>query len=167
MDKKLLRLILDNAAGRIERELVGQPEIAASMHATIGDTYRAVGEYTAAEPHLDNALRLRRAHLGDDHSDTLTSISDMGLVLTESGRYEDAESFTREALENRRRVLGNDNPDTLTSINNMGHLLATMGQLDAAEPYYRGGGSKTAASCWATTTGTHWARSITSPVCSK
>jgi predicted Ser/Thr protein kinase len=45
LDKTLMRMILDDAAAKIETELVGQPEVEASIRATIGSTYQAIGEY--------------------------------------------------------------------------------------------------------------------------
>ena len=57
--------------------------------------------------------------LGPEHPDTLTSVSNLGLVLSSQGKFEDAEAMHQQALEGSEKVLGPEHPDTLTSINNL------------------------------------------------
>ena len=55
-----------------------------------------------------------------EHPDTLTSVSNLGNVLSSQGKYEEAEAMHRRALEGREKVLGLEHPDTLTSVSNLG-----------------------------------------------
>jgi tetratricopeptide (TPR) repeat protein len=110
----------------------------------MGVLLQAQGKLSEAEPYFREALEVRRRVLGEEHPNTLTSISNMGGLLYAQGKLSEAESYFREALEVRRRVLGEEHPSTLTSINNMGALLQAQGKhqqaidlLTPAEPAAR------------------------------
>ena len=75
--------------------------------------------------------------LGDEHTDTLNSINNMGFLLRAQGKPDEAEPYLRELLTMSRRVLGDEHPDTLHFITNMGLLLEDQGKPAEAEPYYR------------------------------
>ncbi|MDG2032135.1 MAG: tetratricopeptide repeat protein, partial [Phycisphaerales bacterium] len=82
------------------------------------------------------ALEKSRRMLGEEHPDTLISISNMGFLLSAQGKLAEAEPYYREALEKFRRVLGEEHPDTLVSISYTGVLLRAQGKLAEAETYY-------------------------------
>ncbi|UCE58267.1 MAG: serine/threonine protein kinase [Phycisphaerales bacterium] len=128
--------ILARAADTIEKEFADQPLVEAALRQAIGRTYHGLGLYPQSLPHLERALALYRQELGDDHPDTLASISNMGELLHAMGKNAEALPYYRDALEARRRVLGNDDPYTLASINNMGALLQSMGKDAEALPYH-------------------------------
>ncbi|MBN2560069.1 MAG: serine/threonine protein kinase, partial [Phycisphaerae bacterium] len=129
--------VLSRAVKTIETDFASQPLVRAALQQTVANTYRQIGLYGPAMPLQEAALQTRRHELGDEHSDTLVSISGMGSLLKSIGKFEEAMPYSREALEARRRVLGDDDPDTLNSINNMGLLLHSMGKYDEAMAYYR------------------------------
>lgn len=56
MDRSLMRLVLDEAAQRAEKQLDGQPEVRAAIERTIGESYNAIGEYPLAVQHMDAAI---------------------------------------------------------------------------------------------------------------
>jgi serine/threonine protein kinase/Tfp pilus assembly protein PilF len=120
-----------------ETSVKGQPLVKARLLQTVADTLRELGLLDRATKPQEEALRIRREKLGDDHPDTLASINTMGVLLQAQGKSSEAEPYFREALEGYRRGLGDDHPDTLASINNMGALLRAQGKLTEAEPYYR------------------------------
>ena len=74
------------------------------------------------------ALEASRATLGDRHPSTLTSISNLGLLLQDQGKLDEAGVLYREALEAKRATLGDRHPSTLTSMNNLGSLLHDQGR---------------------------------------
>ncbi|MFH1418459.1 MAG: tetratricopeptide repeat protein, partial [Planctomycetota bacterium] len=131
------KYVLSRAVETLEQEFADQPLVEAALQQTVGNTYAELGMYSEAVPRIERALALHRRTLGDDHPDTLVSISSMGHLLKLMGKLADAEPLYREALEGRRAVLGGDHPDTLTSIHNMGALLKRMGRLSDAELYHR------------------------------
>ncbi|KAF1950534.1 hypothetical protein CC80DRAFT_577110, partial [Byssothecium circinans] len=69
---------------------------------------------------------------------TLTSVSNLALVLQDQGKYDEAEKLNRKVLEGREKELGEDHPNTLTSVYCLAHLLHTLRQYtEAAELYQR------------------------------
>ncbi len=132
-DRTILRPVVE----AIDKQLADQPLVDAQLRQVLADRYRDLGLYDAALPLQERALATRRRVLGEEHSDTLLSISHLGTLLTRQGRLSDAEPYLREALEKRRRLLGEEHPDTLTSINNLGFLLMAQGKQRQAEPYVR------------------------------
>ena len=59
-----MREVLDTASENIADKFIDQPEIAASIHQTLGKTYENLGEYEVAESHLVEAVRLFQNALG-------------------------------------------------------------------------------------------------------
>ncbi len=131
------RTILKPAIKTIDEQFKDDPATDASLRQALADLYVRIGLYDAAFPLQESALATRRRALGEEHPETLTSISNMGALLQSQGRLAEAEPYFREALEKRRRALGEEHPDTLVSINGMGLLLWSQGRLADAEPYIR------------------------------
>ena len=65
--------------------------------------------------------------LGDEHTDTLTSMNNLALALAHQGEHAEARTLQEQTLEIRRRVLGEEHPSTLTSMNNLALTLARQG----------------------------------------
>jgi len=65
------------------------------------------------------ALAMREKVLGGEHPDTLTSVSNLVLVLRDQGKYKVAEETSRRALAGCEKVLGMDHLDILTSVSNL------------------------------------------------
>ena len=77
-------------------------------------------------------LSRRRRILGDDHPDTLTSASQLGLLLWYLGDYQQARQLLNDTVNPRRRILGEDHPDTLTSASRLGLVLYYLGDYPQA-----------------------------------
>ena len=80
-NKVTVEELLGRAAARIEGKFDQQPRIEAEIRQTIGDTYRALGEHAAAQPHLERAWELHRRVLGEEHPNTLTSMNKVASLL--------------------------------------------------------------------------------------
>ncbi len=111
-----VRTALDRAAVRIEGKFGGQPLVEASIRETIGSTYLELGLYPAAQRQVERAFELRRRLLGDQHPDTLTSMSDLVRIERVQGNYPRAAQLAAKVLEGRRHLLGEEHPDTLKSM---------------------------------------------------
>jgi len=122
------REILAPAAQAIEKELSGDPILAARLHATIGETYEEIGLHSAAESFGLKALEARRRLLGAEHPDTLRSMSNVGRTYESQGRYTDAEKILKEAREIQRRVVGPEHPDTLESTARLALVIHRQGR---------------------------------------
>ena len=75
--------------------------------------------------------------LGPEHPDTLSSVGNLAILLSDKGDYAAAEALYRRALEARERILGPEHPHTLSSLNNLAILLGTKGDSAAVEALYR------------------------------
>lgn len=135
-DLGLLRNVLDSAAAGIADRFKDRPVVEAALRIVIGDTYRRLGLYDAALPHIQAAADLRRAHFGPDHAETLTAEDHLGMIHFDRGDFAAAEPLLRATLENRRRVLGADDMATLLSLNNLGEYFEARSDYAAAAPLF-------------------------------
>lgn len=131
------RTILRPAVETINRNFNDQPVIDSQLRQSLADLYRTLGLYDASMPLQESALATRRCVLGEEHTDTLTSLSSMGMLLMEYGRYDHAAIYLHEALEKSRLTLGEEHPNSLGAMNNVGYLLLLDGKPAEAEPYIR------------------------------
>jgi non-specific serine/threonine protein kinase/serine/threonine-protein kinase len=116
-----VRALLDRAAERVGVRFKDQPKVEAAIRLTIGNAYRALGEYAKARPHLEKALQIRRTELPAGHPDTLAAINSLAYLYFQmgGGLRDRAEPLLIEALEGCRRTLPSDHPLTLTSMHNL------------------------------------------------
>ena len=80
-----------------------------------------------------NTENLRHASL-ELQAHTLTSASNLAMLLQQQGKLAEAEPLCRETLQVQRETLGDRHQDTLTSANNLAMLLRDQGKLVEAEP---------------------------------
>jgi tetratricopeptide (TPR) repeat protein len=109
----------------------------ASLLDRVGRCQASLGQYSAAETTLRQVLSLREKTLGKEHTDTLTSMNEMGLALDSQGKYEAAEAMHRQTLATSEKVLGKEHPSTLTSMNNLALVLDSQGKYEEAEAMHR------------------------------
>jgi serine/threonine-protein kinase len=127
---------LDEASRRINTELSDQPEIRAEIHTTIGDTYRAIGRLDLAEPHFEEALRLRQEIFGDHHVKVAESLYYLGGVKVLGGDHVTGERLYEQALAIQRAMPneGNNLPYMLLDLSDR---FSGRGDYAAAEPMLR------------------------------
>ncbi|KAH8723293.1 hypothetical protein GQ44DRAFT_710465 [Phaeosphaeriaceae sp. PMI808] len=101
------------------------------------DTLKALDLLGKAERLYRRALQGYEKVLGVEHPHTLTSVSNLGSVLSRQGKYEEAEAMQRRALQGREKVLGVEHPGTLTSVSNLGSVLSRQGKYEEAEAMHR------------------------------
>src|SRR5690242_4975201 len=75
---------------------------------------------------FSSAHAARRAWLGDDHPNTLTSANNLALDLRALSRHQQARDLDEDTLTRRRRVLGDDH--TLTSASSLAADMHGLGQ---------------------------------------
>jgi tetratricopeptide (TPR) repeat protein/predicted Ser/Thr protein kinase len=128
-----VREVLDEAINWVAITLTDQPEIEASLRVTIGNSYRAMGEYDAAEEQAGIALAVHRDLFGNDDPSVTQSLNLLALIHLDRRQYDQAEELFRESLAIRRRLLGEDHPLVAQSLMNMASLLQSAGRFDEAE----------------------------------
>ena len=77
---------------------------------------------------IRGTLQAWRETLGNQHSDTLSSIGNLGMLMKAQGDLAGAAPLLREALQARRGTPGNRHPHTLFSIRALGLLLRNQGE---------------------------------------
>ncbi len=121
----------------IEERFGDQPLVRARLLQTMARSLRGLGLIeTAAEPQ-ERALAALRELLGDEHPETLRSISSAAILRDALGDPTASEALLREALTARRRTLGDEDEETLESMGSLGAMLWILGRRDEAEPLYR------------------------------
>lgn len=81
---------------------------------------------------LGRALEIEKSLLGEEHPNTLTSMSNLAITLLTAGDLAGARELQESELEIAKRVLGSEHQDTLTSMNNLASTLLDQGNLDEA-----------------------------------
>lgn len=138
----MVRTLLDTAAAKIsDSDLADQhPAIEAAIRATLGNTYRALGLFSEAEPHLVRSLEIRRATSAQDGVAPLelaTSIQDLASLRHAQARYDAADRLYREALALRVSVPGDGAPRAADIRSGLAALHSDRGDFDAAEALFR------------------------------
>ncbi|MCA8951284.1 MAG: serine/threonine protein kinase [Planctomycetes bacterium] len=101
--------LLHTAVEAIDEQFADRPLVAARLHASFGQAYENIGLPEGALERCRRALELRRAALGEDHHDTITSVGDLGTTLMQTGDYEHAAPLLERAYDARRAEVP---PDT-------------------------------------------------------
>jgi tetratricopeptide (TPR) repeat protein len=127
-----VRTALDRAAKRIQGKFPSQPLVEASIRQTIGSTYLDLGSLTEAQRELERAVDVRRRLLGEQHKDTLESLSWLANVLQEQGRYSQAEALHTDILAIQRRTLGEQHRETLSGMNSLASVFRSEGKYSQA-----------------------------------
>jgi tetratricopeptide (TPR) repeat protein len=126
------RTVLAPAVQTIEAQFADQPLVDASLRATLGSVYKALGRYRESLDLYQRSYDERRAGLGEDHVDTLTARAGVGRALGLLQHLAEAERTIRATLEAYERVLGPDHPDTLNVKVQVAQQMQLQGKYDDA-----------------------------------
>ena len=129
-----IRKAVDVAEPKIAVAFSDQPITEASVRSVLGDTYYYLGEPVLAVRQRKQALDLRKANLGADHPDTLTSQNSLAVAFWAAGQNDRAIPLLEQTVEARSAKLGPDHPDTLTSLNNLALVYKSSGDLVRSIP---------------------------------
>ena len=130
-------LLLDEGARRIPGELSRQPELQADLMQRIGDAYRNLGSYDAAEGQLRGALDIRRRAFGARSLEVAASLDSLCLLRLAQGDLGRAEARCRESLGIRRGVARPDPLLEAESLNSLALVRREQEHFDDAEKLLR------------------------------
>jgi tetratricopeptide (TPR) repeat protein len=91
------------------------------------------GRWEEAEELEVQVMETRKRVLGEEHPDTLLSISNLASTYRNQGRWKEAEELGVQVMETKKKVLREEHPDTLTSIGNLASTYRNQGQWKEAE----------------------------------
>jgi tetratricopeptide (TPR) repeat protein/tRNA A-37 threonylcarbamoyl transferase component Bud32 len=127
---------LVKAAEQIEGEAVGDPLVVAGLQSELGVSLMNLGFAVEAAEVLQKAADSRKARLGADHPDTLSSMNDLAGALLIAGKFDHALPLFEEALVLKKSRMGTTDPATLKSMGNLASALRAAGKLDRAMPLF-------------------------------
>lgn len=105
---------------------------AALLHCTCGFLLYQ-GQWKEAEALELQVVEARKRVLGEEHPDTLVSMSNLATTYRSQGRWKEAEAIELQVVEVRKRVLGEEHPDTLASMGNLAATYQSQGRCKEAE----------------------------------
>jgi serine/threonine protein kinase/tetratricopeptide (TPR) repeat protein len=111
-----VREALDRASAKVGKRFRDQPLVEAAIWHAIGQAYGSLDQHLDAANHLEQALELRRPHLGRNHPETLHTMSLLAGAYTWVGRAPEAVVLYEHLLESTRARHGPDHPATLDVI---------------------------------------------------
>lgn len=93
-----LRELLDNAAAQTDQRFAAQPETAARVHQSIGESYLNLSLYEASQVQLEKALALYEQVLGRSSDETLAVIARLANVTATRGLTAQAIALYEEVI---------------------------------------------------------------------
>jgi len=131
------RDILDRGAGRVSRELAGQPDVQAALMDAIGRVDLSLGRLDQAAPLLEGALAARRKALGPASLEVAQSLDHVAAVRFQRSDFKGSEQLLRQSLALKRGLPGDHAVEVARTLNQLGDTLAKTGAPKAAEPLHR------------------------------
>jgi serine/threonine protein kinase len=128
-----VRDALDRAAGLIGERFENQPLVEAAIRHILGATYRHLGDYAKAEEHLARALQLRRENLGEEHVETLKTLTQLGSLHINLRDFARAEPELEQALKGLIRSLGEREASTCEAMRFLALCYRVEGHPEKAE----------------------------------
>jgi serine/threonine-protein kinase len=128
--------ILKEAARRLE-ELRDEPEIYGRLLHTLGEVESNMGLHELAQPHLEEAVALRRRERGPDDRQTLESALALALVLAERGELGPAERMLSEVRDALAATAGPTDAATLRAAGELAGVLRKMRRYTEAEQLFQ------------------------------
>jgi tetratricopeptide (TPR) repeat protein/tRNA A-37 threonylcarbamoyl transferase component Bud32 len=133
-----VRDALDMASERIASGLLeDRPDVEADVRTTLGATYRSLGDYAAAEAHLQGALDVRVKTHGNADPTALQIMSQLAGVKTSRGKGDEAIAMLRRALELQDKSAGVNNIATLRTVSELAWNVYGRGDYAEAERLFR------------------------------
>ncbi len=136
-DKTLIRLILANAAQRVETDLKETPAVEVAVRNTIGYTYFSIGVMDAAEEQFRTAATLAEQTLPPLDPLRLRSEAQLARVLIYTGRLADAAPLVQSVVERSERAFGPDDERTIEALSDLAALHERNNRPEEAEALNR------------------------------
>ena len=99
----------------------------AEKHLGEADVLQGLREYAAAIEPVENAYRIRRQLLGDEHPDTILCLARLGEAHRAAGQLRQAEPLLRQAVEAGEGVFGRRHPSQVSAQGSLESLYLAVG----------------------------------------
>jgi serine/threonine-protein kinase len=131
------RELLDIGARRIQSDLDTQPDVRASLLATIGTVYGSLGFYPDAIQLLDRSLQQRLRLFGPQSLEVANSMQLLGRMLASSGELARADTFLVQALDIDTRLAADDRLKIASALHDLANLRRMQERFEEADSRYR------------------------------
>jgi serine/threonine protein kinase/tetratricopeptide (TPR) repeat protein len=125
------------AANDLEGDDVGDPLAVAALQNRLGISLCNLGFARESIGLFAKARVTRQTLLGNDHPDTVTTMSNLGSSYKTTGQLDLAVPLIDETLALQKARLGRNHPDTLVSMGILASAYQDAGKLDLALPLYQ------------------------------
>ena len=133
-DSVAVRASLDSGVERLRKRLSDQPEIRAEMMSAVAAVYQRLGDASAAQPLLEEALATHRSL--HQSGEVASLLLELGEAAEQQGATGRAEALYREALATRQARRGDQHIAVAQVRNELAQLLDAMGRDAAAVSLY-------------------------------
>lgn len=131
-----VRQLLDQTAATVPG-LSDRPRVALAVRTTLANTYRALGLWSEAMPHLVAARELAERVHGEGSVQALTLARAIAITTSDLNDPTGAEAQMREVVEAMERVAGEGSPEMALAVGDLGRLLVETGKIEEAEETLR------------------------------
>ncbi|KAJ7720422.1 hypothetical protein B0H16DRAFT_389270 [Mycena metata] len=132
-DVQLTSLLL---CPHIELTIQMDAEVASVFRFQYALIFEEGGKYKQAEKLLEEVLEEQKQVLGDNHPDTLRTMSNLGTSYSALGKHEKAKELKGLVLEKQTHLLGDNHPDTLRTMGNLASSYLDLGNHQEAKELY-------------------------------
>jgi eukaryotic-like serine/threonine-protein kinase len=132
-----VRALLDEFSNNFGEQLRDQPDIEASLRATIARAYVTLGLPAEARKHIEIALELQRKAAKPDEALIASLLENRAWCTHDEGNFEQAEKEFRDVLEARKRLTGPNDADVSRLQYCVGDVLRHRGDDQGAEAMAR------------------------------
>jgi serine/threonine protein kinase/tetratricopeptide (TPR) repeat protein len=132
-----IKELLDRAAAKltpdkIEGRFPQQPTVQSEILLTVGNSYRAIGEFDKAIGLLARSVDLAVRTNGDDDPHTLEAMDDLAQAYWSANRPAEAIPILEKVCSGRQRILGPTHEHTFSSRNNLALAVRDAGRINDA-----------------------------------
>ena len=127
-----LRQVLDEGAGRVQRDLASQPAVQGELLTVLAGIYGELGITERAAPLTDQALAIHERLYGADSPLVATNLRQKAKLALARGDADTADRFARASLEKHRRAYGNLHPDLAEDLDTLLMAARQRGRLPDA-----------------------------------
>lgn len=132
-----VRELLDRGAQRIELELAEQPEVQATMMGVMGDVYRSLGLYDAAQEQLQRAVRIQERVHGPDGPEVADALFSLAVLHHDRFDQEATRNALTRVLALQRRQFSESSPEITKSLHLLAQIYYLEGKYEAADSLYQ------------------------------
>ncbi|KAF7368060.1 FabD/lysophospholipase-like protein [Mycena sanguinolenta] len=108
-------------------------DLALNFRYNYGWLFGEAGKYKQGAEILEGVLKMETQLLGDEHSNTLTTMNNLASIYNDLGEYQIAKDLLLHVVDKRKQILGDNHPDTLLTMGNLASSYSNFGEYQEAK----------------------------------